>query len=158
MNVEDFPPAAPTRLLISRRGEGEATLTSDGRPMLVRLSAQQTQGVLKLVEMDEAPRDRITVHEHDYPEAWLILEGSYLYFANDQWHRADAGTFVYAPPHVAHGIAATPGTRCRKLSFVLEGNAIGDPASGRPASMEMRAITTLDVPTGLPATPETETT
>lgn len=75
---------------------------------------------------DEPPGFGPPLHRHrDAAEAFYVLEGTYLMFADDREVECPPGAFVYVPrgmPHTFKVISATPG---RKLNVFAPSAMVG---------------------------------
>ena len=85
--------------------------------MTLKADAQQTAGVVSVLEADEPPGFGPPVHvHHDAAEAFYVLEGEYIMYLGDREFTCPRGSFIFIPRGVQHGfrVGTAPS---RKLNF-----------------------------------------
>jgi mannose-6-phosphate isomerase-like protein (cupin superfamily) len=85
--------------------------------MTVKADAEQTAGVVSVLEADEPPGFGPPIHVHqDAAEAFYVLEGEYIMYLEDREFICPAGSFIFIPLGVPHGfkVGEVPS---RKLNF-----------------------------------------
>ena len=101
---------------VLRSGEGRS-IDLGVFSMTVKANADETNGVFSLLEAEEPPGFGPPVHvHHDAAEAFYVLEGEYVMFLDDREVACPAGSFIFIPQGVPHGlrVGAVP---TRKLNF-----------------------------------------
>ena len=105
-------------------GEGRAIdLGSFG--MTVKANASETAGLFSLLEAEEPPGFGPPLHiHHDAAEAFYVLEGEYVMFLGDREVVCPAGSFIFIPAGMKHGlrVGASPS---RKLNFFFPAAMVG---------------------------------
>jgi mannose-6-phosphate isomerase-like protein (cupin superfamily) len=104
----------------------------EGRPidlgdfaMTVKASAEETGGVVSVLEAEEPPGFGPPIHvHHDCAEAFYVLEGEYVMFLEDREVVCPAGSFVFIPQGARHGFRVG-GVASRKLNFYFPASMIG---------------------------------
>ena len=90
-------------MLVLQPGEGRS-IDLGGFAMCVKASTEDTGGSFTLLEADEPPGFGPPMHiHHDAAEAFYVLSGEYLIFADDEVWVCPAGSFIYVPAGVLHG-------------------------------------------------------
>lgn len=94
---------------------------------VVLADAAQTGDSFSLIQTQrEPPGFGPPLHRHlDAAEAFYVLEGTYLMFADDHQELCPPGTFVYVPrgtPHTFQVVSESPG---RKLNLFAPGAMVG---------------------------------
>ena len=93
--------------------------------MALKASAEETAGVVSVLEAEEPPGFGPPLHiHHDAAEAFYVLEGEYVMFVEDEEHTCPAGTFLFIPQGVRHGfrVGSVPS---RKLNFYFPAAMVG---------------------------------
>jgi len=93
--------------------------------MTLKASAEETAGVVSVLEAEEPPGFGPPLHiHHDAAEAFYVLEGEYVMFIEDEEHTCPAGTFLFIPQGVRHGfrVGSVPS---RKLNFYFPAAMVG---------------------------------
>jgi len=93
--------------------------------MTVKASAEETSGVVSVLEAEEPPGFGPPIHvHHDCAEAFYVLEGEYVMSLDDREFVCPAGSFVFIPQGARHGfrVGAVPS---RKLNFYFPASMIG---------------------------------
>ncbi len=93
--------------------------------MVVKADAEQTAGVVSVLEADEPPGFGPPIHVHrDAAEAFYVLEGEYVMYLDDREFTCPAGSFIFIPAGVRHGfkVGSVPS---RKLNFYFPAAMIG---------------------------------
>ena len=87
----------------------------------------QTDRTFTLLRTQEEPPDfGPPLHVHrDAAEAFYVLEGEYLLFADDQQTHCPPGTFAYVPRGVPHTFKVTSSTPGTKLNLFAPGAMVG---------------------------------
>ncbi len=100
-----MPPSQSPRQQPIVLGPGEGrSIDLGGFGMCVKASADQTGGLLSLLQADEPPGFGPPLHiHHDAAEAFYVLSGEYRIFVEDDDWICPAGSFVYIPAGVRHG-------------------------------------------------------
>jgi mannose-6-phosphate isomerase-like protein (cupin superfamily) len=88
---------------------------------VVLADAAQTDGAFTVLQtQNEPPGFGPPLHIHrDAAEAFYVLEGEYLMFAEDRQEVCPAGSFVYVPqgmPHTFKVVSTTPGKKLNLFS------------------------------------------
>lgn len=107
-------------MALARRGEGEARWWIDCLAE-IKLTAEQTGGLLSVLEITEAPNPDgvpgpLHVH-HREDETFWVLEGSASFEVGDAKFDAAAGDVVFGPRDVPHRY--TPGPEGCRLLFIM---------------------------------------
>ena len=99
-------PAGETRAVgafVLRPGEGR-DIDLGGFSMVVKASADETQGAFSLLQADEPPGFGPPLHiHHDAAEAFFVVSGEYRIFVGDDDWVCPAGSFIYIPAGLPHG-------------------------------------------------------
>jgi hypothetical protein len=85
--------------------------------MTLKADADQTAGVVSVLEAEEPPGFGPPIHvHHDAAEAFYVLEGEYIMYLEDREVTCPAGSFIFIPLGVRHGfrVGSVPS---RKLNF-----------------------------------------
>ena len=93
--------------------------------MTLKADADQTAGVVSVLEAEEPPGFGPPIHvHHDAAEAFYVLEGEYLMYLDDREVTCPAGSFIFIPLGVPHGfrVGSVPS---RKLNFYFPAAMIG---------------------------------
>ena len=93
--------------------------------MVVKADAEQTGGVVSVLEAVEPPGFGPPIHVHaDAAEAFYVLEGEYIMYLADREFTCPAGSFIFIPVGVRHGFKVG-GVPSRKLNFYFPAAMIG---------------------------------
>ena len=99
-------------------GPGEGRFIDLGKfGMTVKADADETAGVVSVLEANEPPGFGPPIHiHHDAAEAFYVLEGEYIMYLEDREFACPAGSFIFIPLGVRHGfkVGSVPS---RKLNF-----------------------------------------
>lgn len=93
--------------------------------MTLKASAEETAGVVSVLEAEEPPGFGPPLHiHHDAAEAFYVLEGEYVMFIEDEEHICPAGTFLFIQQGTRHGfrVGSVPS---RKLNFFFPAAMVG---------------------------------
>lgn len=83
-------------------GDG-ACIASGGQRMHVKVSAEQSDGELTIIESEIAPGDGPPLHMHAVEnETYYVLEGDFEFVCGDHFVRGGPGTLVFAPRNIPH--------------------------------------------------------
>ena len=92
------------RPIVHLPGEGRV-IDMGSFGMTVKADAAATGGSFSLLEAAEPPGFGPPMHTHeDAGEAFYVLEGEYLIFMEDREYRCPAGSFVFIPAGLVHGV------------------------------------------------------
>lgn len=107
-------------------GPGEGRFIDLGQfGMMVKAGADETSGVVSVLEADEPPGFGPPIHVHDdAAEAFYVLEGEYLMYLEDREVVCPAGSFVFIPRGARHGFRVGD-VPSRKLNFYFPAAMIG---------------------------------
>lgn len=108
---------------VTRHGEGEARWWFEGLAE-VKLTAEQTGGLLTIIEMTEPPNPDgvpgpLHVH-HREDETFFILEGDANFEVGDTRFETRAGDVAFAPRGIPHRYTVGP-DGCRMLFIMTPG-------------------------------------
>jgi mannose-6-phosphate isomerase-like protein (cupin superfamily) len=93
--------------------------------MTVKADADETAGVVSVLEAEEPPGFGPPIHVHqDSAEAFYVLEGEYVMYLEDREFACPAGTFIFIPIGVRHGFRVGD-VPSRKLNFYFPAAMIG---------------------------------
>jgi mannose-6-phosphate isomerase-like protein (cupin superfamily) len=93
--------------------------------MTVKANADETAGVVSVLEAEEPPGFGPPIHvHHDCAEAFYVLEGEYVMYLEDREFACPAGTFIFIPLGVRHGFMVGD-VPSRKLNFYFPAAMIG---------------------------------
>ncbi|MEX0674590.1 MAG: cupin domain-containing protein [Gaiellaceae bacterium] len=110
--------------LVLAPGEGRS-IDLGAFGMTVKASSDDTDGVFSLLEAEEPPGFGPPLHiHHDAAEAFYVLEGEYVMFLDDREVSCPAGSFVFIPPGMRHGVRVGAASS-RKLNFYFPAVMIG---------------------------------
>jgi quercetin dioxygenase-like cupin family protein len=105
------------KVVAARRGEGEARWWF-GALVEIKLTAENTDGRLALVEITEPPGAEAPLHvHHREDEGFWVLDGAVTFEAGDSTVEASTGDFAFGPRDVPHRYAVGD-AGCRML-FIL---------------------------------------
>ena len=129
-NAQVLAPAA------TRSGEGEA-LWWFGALAEIKVTAEETGGLLSILEITEPPNAAGPLHVHyREDEGFWILEGDVTFEVGDTTIEAHAGDFVFGPRGIPHRYTVGD-AGCRMLFVVTPGGfedlvrEMGEPAATR---------------------------
>jgi hypothetical protein len=93
--------------------------------MTVKATAEETGGVVSVLEAEEPPDFGPPMHlHHDADEAFYVLDGEYVMFLEDREIPCPAGSFIFIPRGVRHGFKVGA-VASRKLNFYFPAAMIG---------------------------------
>ncbi len=102
------------------RGEGEAWWWLGGLAE-IKLTAEQSGGLLSVLEITEPPHSEAPLHvHHREDEGFWILEGDVTIQVGDTTIEARAGDFAFGPRGIPHRYTVGP-DGCRMLFLVTPG-------------------------------------
>lgn len=88
--------------LVTRANEGEARWWFDCLAE-IKVSAEQTGGLLSIIEITEAPNAVAPLHvHHNDHEGFWVLEGDVTFEVGDTTIEAHAGDFAFGPRGIPH--------------------------------------------------------
>ena len=104
----------------------------EGRPidlgafaMTLKASADETDGVVSVLEASEPPGFGPPLHiHHDAAEAFYVLEGEYVMFLGEREVVCPAGSFIFVPAGMPHGFRVGA-VASRKLNFYFPAAMVG---------------------------------
>jgi mannose-6-phosphate isomerase-like protein (cupin superfamily) len=107
-------------------GPGEGRFIDLGAfGMTLKADAEQTAGVVSVLEAEEPPGFGPPIHvHHDSAEAFYILEGEYIMYLDDREVTCPAGSFIFIPLGVRHGFTVG-NVPSRKLVFFFPAAMVG---------------------------------
>jgi mannose-6-phosphate isomerase-like protein (cupin superfamily) len=107
-------------------GPGEGRVIDLGAfGMTLKADAEQTAGVVSVLEAEEPPGFGPPIHvHHDAAEAFYVLEGEYIMSLEDREFRCPAGSFIFIPLGVRHGFTVG-NVASRKLNFYFPAAMVG---------------------------------
>jgi mannose-6-phosphate isomerase-like protein (cupin superfamily) len=93
--------------------------------MTVKAEADETAGVVSVLEANEPPGFGPPIHVHqDAAEAFYVLDGEYIMYLEDREFVCPAGSFIFIPVGVRHGFRVG-NVPSRKLNFYFPAAMIG---------------------------------
>ena len=117
-------------------GDGEAIWWFGGLAE-IKVTAEQTGGLLSILEITEAPNAEAPLHvHHREDEGFWILDGSATFEVGDATIEGRAGDFLFGPRGVPHRFTVGP-DGCRMLFIMTPGGFenlvrdMGVPAASR---------------------------
>ena len=88
--------------VITQPGEG-LPVRAFGNEIRFQLTSEQSGGALTVGMATVAPGSRVPPHvQSREEELFLIVEGEYRFWIDDEWKEVSAGGLVYVPRGVAH--------------------------------------------------------
>lgn len=107
-------------------GPGEGRVIDLGEfGVTVKASAEETGGVVSVIENEEPPGFGPPIHvHHDCAEAFYVLEGEYVMTLEDRELVCPAGSFIFVPQGTRHGFRVGD-VPSRKLNFYFPAAMIG---------------------------------
>ena len=133
--TQDTQTVAP---VATPRGEGEALWWFGGLAEL-KLTGEQTGGLLSVLEVHEPPGAQAPLHvHHREDEAFWILEGSATFVVGDTTIEASEGDFLFGPRGIPHRYSVGDGG-CRML-FVLTPGGFEDLVRDMSVPAERRTL------------------
>lgn len=115
--TQDTQPLEP---MLTRSGEGEARWWL-GRLAEIKVTAEQTGGLLTIVEITEPPNSQAPLHvHHREDEGFWILEGDVTLEVGDTTIEAHAGDFALGPRGIPHRYTVGD-AGCRMLFIMTPG-------------------------------------
>jgi quercetin dioxygenase-like cupin family protein len=110
--------------IATRRGEGEARWWFAALAE-IKVTADQTGGLLTIVEITEPPNAAAPLHvHHREDESFWILEGDVTLEVGDTTIEAQTGDFAFAPRDIPHRYTVGAGG-CRMLFIMTPGGFEG---------------------------------
>jgi mannose-6-phosphate isomerase-like protein (cupin superfamily) len=104
----------------TRKGEGEARWWFNALAE-IKVSAEETGGLLSIIEMTEPPNTEAPLHvHHREDEGFWILEGDVTLQVGDEIIEASAGDFAFGPRGIPHRYTVGP-EGCRMLFILTPG-------------------------------------
>ena len=123
---------------VSHHGEGEA-LWWLGALAEVKVSADQTGGMLSLLEITEPPNEVAPLHvHHREDEGFWILEGEFTFEVGDETIHASAGDFVWGPRGIPHRYSV--GESGGRLLFIMTPGGFENLVRGMGEPAERRTL------------------
>ena len=93
--------------------------------MTVKADADETAGVVSVLEASEPPGFGPPMHvHHDAAEVFYVLEGEYIMSLEDREFVCPAGSFIFVPQGARHGFRVGD-VPSRKLNFYFPAAMIG---------------------------------
>lgn len=131
-----------------------------GTLAMIKAGAEQTGGVLSVVEFTHAPGFATPPHvHHESDEAFYILEGKMRGFCGAHSWQAGPGSFIWLPRGIPHGYAVDGETLLRSLAITLPAGferfirEVGEPARERtlpaPAPLDVTKLVTAGARVGI---------
>jgi quercetin dioxygenase-like cupin family protein len=113
-------------------GEGQSFWFLDTL-MTVKVTGEQTGGALGLIEQTLPAGSETSYHvHHAEDEYWYVLEGEITFISEKQRIKATAGSFVFMPRDIPHGLRTLKPSRVLVFStppsFVDFAIEMGEPA------------------------------
>jgi mannose-6-phosphate isomerase-like protein (cupin superfamily) len=107
-------------------GPGEGRFIDLGAfGMTLKANADETAGVVSVLEADEPPGFGPPIHVHrDAAEAFYVLEGEYIMYLEEREFACPAGSFIFIPQGVRHGFRVGS-VLSRKLNFYFPAAMVG---------------------------------
>jgi mannose-6-phosphate isomerase-like protein (cupin superfamily) len=107
-------------------GPGEGRFIDLGAfGMTVKACAEDTGGLVSVLEADEPPGFGPPIHvHHDCAEAFYVLAGEYIMFLDDREVVCPAGSFIFIPQGARHGFRVGDAPS-RKLNFYFPASMVG---------------------------------
>jgi quercetin dioxygenase-like cupin family protein len=90
-----------------------------GLELTVRLSQDESGGLLNVMDTVNAPGFGPPLHRHPEAEVFRVMEGEYLYEVGGKRFRASAGDVVSVPGGVAHTFVNVSDLPSRQLVMLL---------------------------------------
>jgi quercetin dioxygenase-like cupin family protein len=82
---------------------GGPCVSYDGQTMHFKLTAEQSNGALTIIENEIAPGAGPPLHIHEREdESYFVLSGQFEFICGEDRVEGAAGTFVFAPRLIAH--------------------------------------------------------
>ena len=114
----------PQAAFVVRPGRGRVIDLGDFE-MTLKADAQETGGVVSVLEATEPPGFGPPIHvHHDSAEAFYVLEGEYVMYLEDREFTCPAGSFIFVPLGARHGFKVGD-VPSRKLNFYFPAAIIG---------------------------------
>jgi quercetin dioxygenase-like cupin family protein len=124
--------------MATRAGEGEARWWF-GALAEIKVTAEQTGGLLSIVEITEPPDTAEPLHVHyREDEGFWILEGDVTFEVGDTTIEAHAGDFAFGPRGIPHRYTTGP-AGCRML-FILTPGGFEDLVRDMSVPAEARTL------------------
>jgi quercetin dioxygenase-like cupin family protein len=93
-------------------------MTSSAAGPRVLLRSEESEGEVGVVETRPSPGTGPPLHQHDFDEAFYILEGELTFRLRDETIRAGPGDLVFAPRGVPHTFANLSDAPARQLIVI----------------------------------------
>ena len=108
----------------TRNGEGEARWWF-GALAEIKVTSEQTGGLLSIIEITEPPNAEAPLHVHHRDdEGFWVLEGDVTFEVGDATIEAGAGDFAFGPRDIPHRYTVGP-SGCRMLFIMTPGGFEG---------------------------------
>ena len=112
------------RALVSFSDSPQNGRAPHGSPVLVHVTAAQTDGTIGIWENFVAPGKGPTPHTHTREtEVFRVIEGTFRFWCGEDSFEGGAGTVVTLPPNVPHHWVNIGETTGRMMGFVSPGGA-----------------------------------
>jgi quercetin dioxygenase-like cupin family protein len=83
--------------------------------ILIHLRSEHSGGQVSVIETEPAPGVGPPLHQHDFDEAFYVLEGELTFRLRDEYVTAGPGELVFAPRGVPHTFANLSDAPARQL-------------------------------------------
>jgi quercetin dioxygenase-like cupin family protein len=127
----EYASGDPGLVVIRRAGgtDGEAITDRPGRRATLLVDAEE----LTVSEFAYGPGERgASLHVHDHhADAFLVVEGEFMFALSDSPLRGPGGTLVVFPPGVAHGFDNDSAADARCFNFHMPSYGFGNYLRGR---------------------------
>ena len=124
--------------MATRNGEGEARWWF-GALAEIKVTAEETGGLLSILEITEPPGAAAPLHvHHREDESFWIIEGDVTFEVGDTTVSASAGDFVFGPRDIPHRYTVGP-SGCRML-FIMTPGGFEELVRGMSVPAERRGI------------------
>lgn len=125
--------------LVVRSDEGEARWWFEGLAV-IRATADDTGGLMTIVEMTEPPGHEAPLHvHHREDEAFYILEGSATIHVGDESFEVGPGDYAFGPRDVPHRYSVGDGG-CRFLFICTPGGGFESLVRAMSVPAERRTL------------------
>ena len=112
--------AAPLEPMVTPHGEGQARWWL-GALAEIKVTAEQTGGLLSLIEVTDPPDAEVPLHvHHREDEGFWVLEGEATFEVGGKTIAASEGDFLFGPRDIPHRYTAGP-QGCRLLFIMTPG-------------------------------------
>ncbi len=124
--------------MATRRGEGEARWWF-GALAEIKVTAEQTDGLLSVIEITEPPNMAGPLHvHHREDEGFWILEGDVTFEVGDTTIEATAGDFAFGPRDIPHRY--TVGDAGCRMLFIMTPGGFEELIRGMSVPAEHRTL------------------